>query len=152
MQRLVRPFFIQRRVEGQNIGLFNQLVERFEITRVTIISTRRIAQQRFNAQRFQPLLQASADVTDTHNPHGTIGQCETIAFGQHQQRGNDVFNHRNRVATRRRGKPDVSLLQPRLINVIGARRRSADKLNRFVTKQRFINLRDGTYHQRIGIG
>lgn len=84
MQGFIWPFFIQWGMEGEDISFLNQRIEGAEIAFVSAIGARRIAEQRFDPQRFQPFLQSSTDVADANDPDGTIAQRETVAFGQHQ--------------------------------------------------------------------
>ena len=48
MQGRIGALFKQRRVERQDIALFNQLIQRAEIPFLTVVFTRRVAQQRAN--------------------------------------------------------------------------------------------------------
>ena len=73
-------------MEGEDIGLLDQIVKGAEVAFVAAVSARRIAEQSFDAQRLQTLLQPPADVTDADNPDGAIAQREAVTFGQHQQR------------------------------------------------------------------
>jgi hypothetical protein len=63
-------------MEGQNIRFLYQLIQGAEVAFVAAIGARRIAEQRFDPQRFQALLQAPADVADADDPDGTIGSAK----------------------------------------------------------------------------
>ena len=86
MQGFILPFFIQRRMEGDDIGFLDQRLEGAEVTFVAAIGARWVAEQSFDPQRFQALLQSPANVTDADDPDGAIAQRKAVAFGQHQQR------------------------------------------------------------------
>lgn len=49
VQSLVRPFFKERRMEGDDVALVDQLIQRAEIALIAVILTRRIAQQSADA-------------------------------------------------------------------------------------------------------
>ena len=57
MQGFILPFFIQRRMEGDDIGFLDQRLEGAEVTFVAAIGARRIAEQRFDSQRLKAFLQ-----------------------------------------------------------------------------------------------
>ena len=84
VQSLVRPLFKERRMEGDDVALVDQLIQRAEVAFIAVILTRRIAQQGADTPGFQTLLQTSAHVAHPHNPDGAVFQRKTIALGQHQ--------------------------------------------------------------------
>ena len=105
MQRMVWAGFIQRRMEGQHVGLGHQLLQRPKLPGVAAIGTRRIAQQRAYAQRFEARVQAGTDVAHADDADGFIPQMEAIAFGQQHQGREHILDHRDSVAARAAEKP-----------------------------------------------
>ena len=96
-------------MESEDIGLFDQFIQRQEIARFAVSGARRIAQQGTHAQRLKTLLQAPAHVADAHDAHGAIGELETVALREHQQRGKHILHHRDGIAAGSRRKRDSGL-------------------------------------------
>ncbi|MNE87163.1 hypothetical protein D3C80_1843310 [compost metagenome] len=80
MERFIGAVFKQRRMEGDHIRVLDQFIKGAEIAFITVIGTRRIAQQRTNAHCFETFLQASANVTDTDDAHCAVLKRKTIAL------------------------------------------------------------------------
>ena len=141
MQGFILPFFIQRRMEGDDIGFLDQRLEGAEVTFVAAIGARWVAEQSFDPQRFQALLQSPANVTDA-----TIPTVRSRSASRRVQPASaamkDVLYHRNGVTAWRRRETNPRLLQPRLIDVIGAGGSGADELNGLAGEQCFIDPGD----------
>ncbi|OPZ04883.1 MAG: hypothetical protein BWZ10_03113 [candidate division BRC1 bacterium ADurb.BinA364] len=137
----------QRRVAGDDVAIQKRL-QRQIFCLAAFARFRRIVEQRNHAQCAGLGFDARTNLAHADNADGFAAQLESVFRGKMQPGRGHVFGDRIGVAAGGRGEPDALARQPRLIHVIRAGGRRADKPHPGSGQQPRVDFRDGTHEEQ----
>ena len=147
----VRPFLLQGYVQGDDVALRDEMIQRYESARTFRPFARRVVQQHLHSEYGSRFGHLAAHVSHANHSQDHLRKRQaTLARESHQERG-DILFHAPGIASGGVSPDDAVLLAPCGVDVVESYGCGSYHLHRRTLQQRCVAAGAGAGDQGVGV-
>ena len=147
----VGPFVYQGDVEGDDVALLGQLLQRAEAPEAFTLLAWGVVEQHAHTPSFGYLGHQGTYMAYTHDAQRSLTEVETLLFFQKEEDALQVLRHGGGITARHVSPRNARLAAVGCIDMVKADGSRSDKLHAASLQQLAVAAGAGTYNQGIGV-